>query len=75
MRRRLDSGLFQFVRPQQDECVVLHRGDGFRRLPAEKFLHLVSVVAAERRQLSAEARQQVKTQPAQGFIVKQDGGV
>lgn len=39
------------------DVVVLLPGYGSRRLPAEKFLHLVSVVAAERRELTSPARQ------------------
>lgn len=40
----------------QYEFIVLHRGYGFRRLPAEKFLHIVSVVVTERGELPRKAR-------------------
>lgn len=43
----------------QHELAVLHGGHGFRRLPAEKFLHLVPVVVVERGELARQARQEV----------------
>lgn len=52
-------GLFveRTVNHEQHEYAVLHRSHGSRRLPAEKFLHIVPVVAAERGQLARQARQ------------------
>lgn len=45
------------VKYGQHEFAVLHRGYGSRRLPAQKFLHIVSVVVIERRELARQARQ------------------
>lgn len=41
----------------EQRYAVLLRGYGSRRLPAEAFLHLVSVVVAERRELTRPTRQ------------------
>lgn len=45
---------------EQREYAVLLRGHGPRRLPAEKFLHIVSVVVIEHRELSRQTRPEVK---------------
>lgn len=45
------------VKHGQHEFAVLHRGYGSRRLPAEKFLHIIPVVVIERRELARQARQ------------------
>lgn len=57
------------VKHGQHEFAVLHRGYGSRRLPAEKFLHIVPVVAVERRELARQARQQVNSVRAPCFTV------
>lgn len=41
----------------QYELAVLHRGHGSRRLPPQTLLHLLPVVAVERREPAREARQ------------------
>lgn len=53
---------------EQREYAVLLRGHGPRRLPAEKFLHIVSVVVIEHRELSRQTRPEVKKKKMSSFI-------
>lgn len=61
--RRFESNVravcSRVVKHGQYEYAVLHCGYGSRRLPAEKFLRLLSVIVIERRELTSQARYQV----------------